>query len=80
MDDGWMGTWMDAAARSFPLCARAVMGCGGSWGGEAAALLRASPTHRHTEALPGAASRGLQGEEDRGQRPRPPCGAGAGGR
>lgn len=35
----------DAAARLFPLCARAEMGCGGCWGGEAAAPLRVSPAH-----------------------------------
>lgn len=52
---------MDAAARSFPLCARAVVGgCGGCWGGEAAALLRVSvpppPTHTYTHTLPPAAA------------------------
>lgn len=51
---------MDAAARSFPLCARAVVGgCGGCWGGEAAALLRVSVpphTHTYTHTLPPAAA------------------------
>lgn len=51
---------VDAAARSFPLCARAVVGgCGGCWGGEAAALLRVSvppPTHTYTHTLPPAAA------------------------
>lgn len=49
---GGGGQWMDAAARLFPLCARAVMRCGGCGGGEAAAPLRVSPTHPHASRPP----------------------------